>query len=92
MLDTPRIAASDDTRGAKGGPVRLRRAPLAVSALAALAAAGMFWSGGDVPPAHAEANAPATIDTPYGRAPLSFGCFQGGTSPRGSQGLYGGLT
>ncbi len=72
MLDTSRIAASDDTQGAKGGPVRLRRAPLAVSAVAGLAAAGMFWSGAEVPLAHAEANAAATIDTPYGRAPLSF--------------------
>ncbi|MEZ5900715.1 MAG: Do family serine endopeptidase [Hyphomicrobiaceae bacterium] len=72
MLDTPRIAALDDTRGAKGGPKRLRRAPIALSVLAAMVTAGIFWSGADVPRAHAEANAAATIDTPYGRAPLSF--------------------
>lgn len=72
MLDTPRIAARGFSQGAKGGPAGLRRTTVAVSALAALAGVGMIWSGGDVPRAHAETNAAATIDTPYGRAPLSF--------------------
>ena len=73
MLNSPRDATLTKTEGAKSGPAVLRRAPLAVSALAALAAAGVFISGGtDLPRAHAEAPAGATVETPYGRAPLSF--------------------
>ena len=73
MLNSPHDATLANTKGAKSGPAGARRAPLAISALAALAAAGAFWAGtGDLPRAHAEAPSGATIQTPYGSAPMSF--------------------
>ena len=73
MLNSPRDATLAKAEGASSGPAVSRRAPLAASAVAALVAAGAFWSGGaDLPRAHAEAPAGATVETPYGRAPLSF--------------------
>jgi serine protease Do len=72
MLNSPRDATLTKSEGAKSGPAVFRRAPLAVSAFAALAAAGIFLSVADFPRAHAEAPAGATVETPYGRAPLSF--------------------
>ena len=73
MLNFPHDANRVNTAAAKSGPSVGRRAPLAISAVAAFAAAGAFWTGAvDFPRAHAEAPAGATIDTPYGRAPMSF--------------------
>ena len=73
MLNFPHDATLAKAEGAKSGPAGARRAPLAISALAAFAAAGAFWVGsGDLPRAHAEAPAGATIETPYGHAPMSF--------------------
>lgn len=73
MLNSPRTAALAESQGAKSRPARLRHAPMAISAIAALAAVGAFATGAvDLPRAHAEATAGATIETPYGRAPMSF--------------------
>lgn len=73
MLNSPHDATRSKTDAAISGPSVARRAPLAISAVAALAAAGAFWIGGSgLPAAHAEAPAGATIETPYGRAPMSF--------------------
>ena len=73
MFNSPRDTTLAKTGGASSGPVAVRRASLAVSAIAALAAAGVLWQAGPgVSRAYAEAPAGATIETPYGRAPLSF--------------------
>jgi len=58
--------------GAKSGPVRISRRSSSVTALAALSAIGALGlAAGDIAlPVRAETR--ATIDTPYGRAPLSF--------------------
>lgn len=73
MLNFPHDATRANTDAAKSGPSVARRAPLAISAVAAFAAAGALWTGAvDFPRAHAEAPAGATIETPYGRAPMSF--------------------
>lgn len=73
MLNFPHDANRAKLDRAKSGPLVARRAPLAVSALAVFAAAGAFWTGAaDLPRAYAEAPAGTTIETPYGRAPMSF--------------------
>ena len=78
MLNSTHVPALAETKSAKTGPAvlkpRSRRAPLAATALALVAAAGAFsaFQGDFAPPALAEANAAATIETPYGRAPMSF--------------------
>ena len=74
MLFSPRASSLAEGQGAKSGPAPVRRLIAPASALAALAAAGAIavTPGLNSRPAHAEATAGATIETPYGRAPLSF--------------------
>ncbi|MEQ1718891.1 MAG: trypsin-like peptidase domain-containing protein, partial [Hyphomicrobium sp.] len=74
MLNSPRQSALVVCQGAKTGPAAVRRSPLAISAFAALAAAGVLGTAfGDIAPrALAETKAGATIATPYGSAPMSF--------------------
>lgn len=74
MLVSPRTSDSSKLQGAKSGPASVRGLVKSASALAVLAAIGAlaFMPGAATLPARAEATAGATIDTPYGRAPLSF--------------------
>ena len=78
MLNSTNVPVTAETKSANSGPAASkpasRRAPLAATALALVAAAGAFtaFQGDFAPRALAEANAAATIETPYGRAPLSF--------------------
>ncbi len=74
MLFSPRSSTLTARQGANSGPAPQRRGMAGVSAVAALAAVGaMGLVGTDYLTAvRAETKAGATIDTPYGRAPMSF--------------------
>ena len=71
MFHSPRSSTLAQQTGAKSRPAR---AGMVAASVAALAAAGAlaFVPGEFARPAHAEATAAATVETPYGRAPLSF--------------------
>ena len=74
MLFSPRSSTLTKSQGANSGPAPQRRVMAGVSAVAALAALGaMGLVGTDFSTvARAETKVGATIDTPYGRAPMSF--------------------
>jgi serine protease Do len=69
------LTSGDDTSGAKTGP-RSKKAPgrrMAHATVAALASAGILMGGVAIKPAFAQLAPDApSVETPFGRAPLSF--------------------